>query len=76
MSKASRHELEQQIAAFFASGGQVTRVAQVDNPKICQARYQNATEKMVFKKLQKKHGRVTQGKMNLMLSSRGGIKLS
>ena len=71
VSKASRQELERQMAAFLSSGGQVTQVQQVDSPKMCEARYYNATDRIVARKIGRR-SQITSAKKHLMNSTRGG----
>jgi hypothetical protein len=71
VSKASRQELERQMAAFLSSGGQVTQVNQIDSPRMCEARYYNVTDRIVAKKIGRR-SRITGEKMRLMSSTRGG----
>ena len=42
MSAESRALIEQQMAAFLASGGQITSVETIDNPLVAEAAFHNA----------------------------------
>ena len=68
--KPTHDEIAAQMAAFLASGGEVKELDQIEDPKIAQAHYYNATDKIVARKLKRRGGKVTPHKMALMRSSR------
>lgn len=69
--KPTHDELAAQMAAFLASGGSVETVETVEDPKVAQAHYYNATDKVIARKLRRGGGGYSKHKMALMRSSRG-----
>lgn len=68
--KPTSEELAAQMAAFVASGGEVEQVDAIENPKIAQAHFYNATDKIISRKLRRR-GTYSKSKMALMRGSRG-----
>jgi hypothetical protein len=67
-AKVSSEELAAQTAAFLASGGSVEQVVAIENPKVAQAHFYNATDKIIYSKVRGKG--TTKSKMALLRGSR------
>jgi hypothetical protein len=66
--KPTHDDIAAQTAAFLASGGNVNQVDAIEDPKVAQAHFYNATDKIIYSKVR---GRgTTKSKMALLRGSR------
>lgn len=69
--KPTHDDLAAQMAAFLASGGQVEQVDAIENTKVAQAAFYNATGKITKARYEKGTGkRASAWKMHLLMSSK------
>jgi hypothetical protein len=74
--KPTHDELAAQMAAFLASGGSVETVETVEDPKLAEAHFHNATDKIVARKMRRGGNPRHRGRAALLRSSRGDYQLS